>query len=157
YRFYIEDYPQGTYVNSSWNSFSVVGQNASLQLIMFEPTYDYADISFSDQKATVPTPDIETTEVFSNLIRGEERVVNGNQIKKSFSYRMYYPDPEKDVCYKLLPTDMMVENYIGCTSYKLKVKGVDAQIQASCSFDPDFSNASDTCDELIKSLKISKI
>jgi hypothetical protein len=157
YRFYIEDYPQGSYVNSSWNSFSVVGQNASLQLIMFEPTYDYADISFSDQRATAPTPDIETTEVFSNLIRGEERVVNGNQIKKSFSYRMYYPDPEKDVCYKSLPTDMQVENYVGCTSYKLKVKGVDAQIQASCTFDPDISNASDTCDELIKSLKLRKI
>ena len=157
YRFYIEDYPQGTYVNSSWNSLSVVGQNASLQLSMFEPTYDFADISFSDQRATQPAFDIESTQVFSNLIRGDERVINGNVVKKSFSYRMYYPDPDKTVCYKNLPPDMLVENYVGCTSDKLKIKGVSTQIQASCTFDPDLSNASATCDDLIKSLKISKI
>lgn len=157
YRFYIEDYPQGSYVNSSWNSLSVLGSNASLQLIFFEPTVSYSDISFSDQRASQPTPDIQATEVFSNLIRGEERVVSGNQVKKSFSYRMYYPDPDKNVCYKDIPSDMKVENYAGCTSYKLKIKAIDAQIQATCTFNPDLSNASATCDELIKSLKVEKV
>ncbi|HRP36357.1 MAG TPA: hypothetical protein PLS50_00950, partial [Candidatus Dojkabacteria bacterium] len=157
YRFYIEDYPQGTYINSSWNSFSVVGQNATLLFSIFEPTDDFADISFSDQKAAPPSFDIESTQVFINLIRSDERVVNGYQVKKSFSYRMYYPDPDKTVCYKNLPSDMLVENYVGCTSDKLKIKGVSAQIQASCTFDPDLSDASATCDDLIKSLKISKI
>lgn len=157
YRFYFENFEEGTYLNSSWNSFAVHNGQTRLGLSFFEPTNDFADISFSDLRDSAPTPDIQATQVFSNLLRGEHKASLGGQVSKYYTYSMYYPDPNKTECYKLERPGVDVENYVGCTSYKLKLKGIDATIQATCNYSPDLPDSWKVCDEMIKELKVSKI
>lgn len=157
YRFYFDNFEEGTYLNSSWNSFAVHNGQTRLGLSFFEPTTDYADISFSDLRDTAPTPDIQATQVFSNLLRGEHKAALGGQVSKYYTYSMYYPDPDKTECYKVERPGVDVENYVGCTSYKLKLKGIDATIQATCNYSPDLPDSWKVCDEMIKELKVEKI
>lgn len=158
YNFSLDSDDINTYINSSWGSFAIINEDTKLSINKFIPLFPFVDISFSKFYSTPPTFDIGSTPLFSNLIKGEEYPDAGVKATKRFEYRMYYPDPDKTQCYTLgKELHENLDDYTGCSSYYLKLKGIDAQVAASCIYNADKPESKLMCDKWITNLRVEKL
>lgn len=156
YRFFLDEKifkDTMIYADSRSITISSIGSNTvNLKLSSFFTIPEYRDIAFSNMRESFPTIDIEGANLFSNLLRNPNTIGVSSGKLKILRYDMFYPDEKDEICYEHNREEGV--NYVGCVSRKLKIKGIDANIEAECTYTESDNQGLATCDRLIKSLRV---
>lgn len=160
YRFFLDEQvfkDTSMYSDSGSITISSLDPNTvSLQLSSFFTIPEFRDIAFSDMRESFPVIDIEGANLFSNLLHHQNiSRTSSDKLKTLIYYGMFYPDEKDEICYEHNKKEGV--NYVGCISRKLKIKGIDANIEAECIYTESDSQGLATCDKLITGLKIEKV